>query len=160
MSQMKEGLQQSRIARYNGPISDYFNVEDRYFRNMPYRIQIVISQPDLDYSLPEVQENIEMLLKNVQNHPLMSEDPDLTESWLEPYLKSEFYHRLSSLDKSVDFVPNLRQFLDFTTKTSLPRNLKFNQEMTRIVASRFLLQTQHVLDATEEVVLLEGRVGN
>lgn len=40
MSQLKEGLERRRLARFDSYSVDYYNLEDGFFREYPYRINV------------------------------------------------------------------------------------------------------------------------
>ena len=80
---IKEGLEQSRIgkdiiltkfpsdnfffhfqARKNTTTFNYFHAEDAYFRNLNYRVHVVINEP-LDFSQRSVQDNVSDFVRNL-----------------------------------------------------------------------------------------------
>ncbi len=148
LNQMKEGLQQGRIAKYDSVTSKYYAAEDRHFRKLPYRIQVIFTDSGLDYSNETVQAEIQDFLSQVRKHRLMSNNTDLTESWLDHYRQSRYY----STESKEDFALGLQRFLNVVRKTPLPSNVEFIDG--QIVASRFVLQSDDVLDAVDEVELL------
>ncbi|CAB4064133.1 unnamed protein product [Lepeophtheirus salmonis] len=49
LNNTKEGLDRSKLSRYDSFLSSYYKAEDNYFRQNPYRFQVVFTEA-LDYS--------------------------------------------------------------------------------------------------------------
>ncbi|OQR66928.1 patched domain-containing protein 3-like, partial [Tropilaelaps mercedesae] len=54
-SQLQEGLDRSRLTLDESYAKDFFIADDAYFKNYPYRLQVVFNRP-LNYTLAEVSE--------------------------------------------------------------------------------------------------------
>lgn len=83
-SVIKEGLDRRKLSRDDSYSVQFYDFEDKYFRQYPYRIQVVINET-LNYSDPGVQQNVEKMLQTFENSPYVA-DKALTESWLRAYL--------------------------------------------------------------------------
>ena len=92
---LKEGLEKKRLSRFDSYSVEYYNTEEKYFMEYPFRINVSStclmsqSQPMLckvvvsgvvDYSDKKVQEEMEELLGALENTTFI--DPLYTESWL------------------------------------------------------------------------------
>ena len=51
-------------ARKNTTTFNYFHAEDAYFRNLNYRVHVVINEP-LDFSQRSVQDNVSDFVRNL-----------------------------------------------------------------------------------------------
>ena len=80
---VKEGLDRRKLSRDDSYSVVYYDLEDRYFREYPHRIQIVINQT-LNYADPKVQARIERILTRFESSQYIAQS-NLTESWLRPY---------------------------------------------------------------------------
>lgn len=125
---LKEGFEQSRVCRKGQEVQKYFDAEDAYFRVMNYRIHVVITDGGTDngnISVPvnngsslnyanasdKGQGQIQKLLSDLRELPLMTKDLALSENWLQAYLQ---YYRKSygrEYNTTENFVPDLRKFL-------------------------------------------------
>lgn len=83
-SVIKEGLDRRKLSRDDSYSVQFYDFEDKYFRQYPYRIQVVINET-LNYSDPVVQQKVEDMLKKFEDSPYVA-DKSLTESWLRAYL--------------------------------------------------------------------------
>ena len=83
VSQLREGLERRKLSRYDSYSVDYYDTDDKYFREYPYRVNVVISG-HYDYSSPQVQDGLDRLLRQLENTTFI--DPFFTESWLRDFL--------------------------------------------------------------------------
>ncbi|XP_067129499.1 patched domain-containing protein 3-like [Centruroides vittatus] len=131
---------------YNSYQYSYFKAYQDNFYQYQYRLQIFIMQ-ELDYADPEIQTKIENITRSIESDPLISGSL-FTESWLRTYL--EFINhrnvvpvlRSFNLTDSKDFLLILRKF--FFSRPAARRfgkDVVFDRNYTKIVASRFLFQT-------------------
>lgn len=161
-TKVKEGLERFKMARYDSYSLDYYDLEDKYFRKYPYRIQVVINKT-LDYSDPKVQEEVENLLHKLENNRLMA-GPRFTESWLRIYHRflkddrTQVFLQGFNMSKKEDFYKGIRQVFFRLSQNYFQQDIKFNEDFTEITASRFVLQTENIMDANDEKnMLLELR---
>ncbi|XP_023215985.1 patched domain-containing protein 3-like [Centruroides sculpturatus] len=154
-SQLKEGLERSKLSRTDSYSVTYYKYEDTYFREYPYRVQVIINTP-LDYSDPKVQQQIEDLMKRFEASEYMA-DSSLTESWLRAYLRflkdprTSFFLESYNMSSKSDFITGLRRvFLKFRSAEHFKDDIVFNENFTEIVACRFIAQTKDIADANEE----------
>ena len=83
-SVLKEGLDRRKLSRDDSYSVQYYDFEDKYFREYPYRIQIVVNET-LNYSDPKVQSMLDEMLNKFETSPYIA-DRSMTESWLRAYL--------------------------------------------------------------------------
>ena len=126
--QLQEGLERRRLARFDSYSVRFYDLEDTYFREYPYRIsvsshlphiprhslssafcQVVISGA-LNYSSPKTQSDIEYIMQRFENSTYI--DSTFTESWLRDFLsfiqRSEEYAPIDVSDEH-KFIEQLTQ---------------------------------------------------
>lgn len=161
-TKVKEGLERYKMARYDSYSLDYYDLEDKYFRKYPYRIQVVINQT-LNYADPKVQDQVEDLIHRLENNRLMA-GPNFTESWLRIYHRfmkdprTQVFLQGFNMSKKEDFYKGIRQVFFRLSQNYFQQDIKFSEDFSEITASRFVLQTKNIMDANDEKnMLLELR---
>lgn len=84
-SVIKEGLDRRKLSRDDSYSVQFYDFEDKYFREYPYRIQVVINET-MNYADPKVQATIEDLMVKFEANPFVAES-GMSESWLRTYLQ-------------------------------------------------------------------------
>eukprot|EP00095_Tigriopus_kingsejongensis_P010889 snap_masked-scaffold1216_size55193-processed-gene-0.1 protein:Tk10889 transcript:snap_masked-scaffold1216_size55193-processed-gene-0.1-mRNA-1 annotation:"hypothetical protein AaeL_AAEL001299" len=145
------GLEPKNLLRRDSMVYNFFEhvVED--YHEYAYRVQIVILAK-MDYSDPEVQLEIKLALDNFRLSPWMSNVSSIEENWLQVYLESPFSPNEAGGD---DFIGNLKKFLDEFPTLPVVQNVKFDPTGTRIIASRFLLQSSSIKNSVQEQKLIQ-----
>ncbi|XP_067124437.1 patched domain-containing protein 3-like [Centruroides vittatus] len=153
--QVREGLERHKLSRSDSYSVTFYDLEDKYFRKYAYRIQVIVNAT-LDYSNPETQSVIESMLQKFEASPYVA-DSSLTESWLRGFLKFASDKRTSlflkgfNLTNNVDFIRCLREvFFRFPTADYFEQDVVFNNDMTAITGSRFIIQAVDILNANVE----------
>nr|CAD7574401.1 unnamed protein product [Timema californicum] len=150
VTKMKEGLERRKLSRADSYSVEFYDREDFYFREFPYRIQVVISG-EYDYSDPEIQEQVENLTQSFENTSFIS-TPLYTESWLRSfvgYVKRNQDYLNVSIDTEDDFISTLKELWLFKPNP-FSLDVKFNENETKIIASRFLIQAVNISDSNGE----------
>lgn len=83
-SVIKEGLDRRKLSRDDSYSIQFYDFEDKYFREYPYRIQVVVNET-MNYADPKIQQQIEDMLRKFEESPYVA-DKSMTESWLRSYL--------------------------------------------------------------------------
>ncbi|OTF82950.1 hypothetical protein BLA29_007954 [Euroglyphus maynei] len=83
-SVIKEGLDRRKLSRDDSYSIQFYDFEDKYFREYPYRIQVVINET-MNYADSRIQQQIEEMLQKFEQSPFVA-DKSMTESWLRSYL--------------------------------------------------------------------------
>lgn len=156
---VKEGLDRRKLSRDDSYSVKFYDYDDRFFREFPYRIQLIINQT-LNYADPEVQAKIERILTRFESSPYIA-NSSLTESWLRAYMNfiksDESFLFLQSLNLSNqdDFQTGLRSiFLHLPMTDSFKNDIVWNEDQSEIIASRFVIQTTNIKDANMEKEML------
>ncbi|CAL8113391.1 unnamed protein product [Orchesella dallaii] len=149
ITKIQEGLERRKLTRYDSYAATFFDMEDQYFRDYPYRIQVVVSG-ELDYSNKTVQHTIEKMMRQFETSPYCS--PQFTESWLRNFVN--YVERSKDI---FDFnITTEEQFLKTLTEEYIDSSsfyyddIKFNENNTKIVASRFVIQSVNISDSNKE----------
>lgn len=148
---VKEGLERRRLSRYDSYSVTFYDMEDKYFREYPYRVQVAITG-DVKYSDKETQDALMELHQKMENSTWVA-GPLYTESWLRAWLG--FLDRNSEyLDLNItneeEFIYNLRDYYLTGPNNPFIQDVTFNEDNTKIIASRFIIQTHKVLDANDD----------
>ncbi|KAJ9590428.1 hypothetical protein L9F63_016515, partial [Diploptera punctata] len=147
---IEEGLERRKLSRSDSYSVEFYDREDFYFREFPYRIQVIISG-EMNYSDPVVQAQVENLTRTFENTVYIS-SPLYTESWLRSFVG--YIHRNQdylnvSIDTEEDFIENLKELWLFKPNP-FSLDVKFNEDGTRIIASRMLIQAVNISDTNGE----------
>ncbi|XP_068239461.1 patched domain-containing protein 3-like isoform X2 [Palaemon carinicauda] len=153
---VKEGLERRRLSRYDSYSVRFYDLEDQYFRDYPYRIQVVITG-DLDYSNTTTQDQLIELHQKFENLSYVA-GALYTESWLRAWLgfldRNQEYLELNVTEEE-DFISNLREIYLSGPANPYAQDVTFNEDFTRIIASRFIIQTYKILDANDDKDMME-----
>ncbi|XP_067135673.1 patched domain-containing protein 3-like [Centruroides vittatus] len=139
----------------NSYMINFLRDENTFYSQYRDRIQIIVAS-QLDYSNPNIQNNLEKLTTELENSPHMA-GSNFTESWLRLYLKfiknPQFWISLRgyNLSRPEDFTDALRMiFLKFKWAKRFNKDIVFSEDGTKILASRFFIQTKLVDDSLKE----------
>ncbi|KAL7634063.1 UNVERIFIED_CONTAM: hypothetical protein RMT77_015391 [Armadillidium vulgare] len=150
---LREGFEKSKSIRYDSHLFDFLSMEDSLYRHHAYNIQIIITG-DIKYSNSTTRKMIMDLHKDFENLPFI-ESSIFTISWM----RSWFYKlkRNPSLGNTTDE----SEFIDILRKNYLTQdsNIKFfdvvyNDDFSRIVASRFFIQTAEIKDSVADLKMM------
>lgn len=152
---MKEGLERSKLVGDYSYSLPFFQLEDLYFRNNPYRLQIMINEP-LDYSNETVQNQVKQILHQLEDSKFVSNNTAFRQSWLHLFLDTVDRNFLFfDVSTPALFVENLGKFLRGLKDTPIFDDVVFSENKQTVLASRFFLQSDALQNAEEEVQLLE-----
>ncbi|XP_075237604.1 patched domain-containing protein [Lycorma delicatula] len=150
ITQMQEGLQRRKLSKADSYSIEFYDREDFYFREFPYRMQVIISG-QLDYSDPYVQEQVENLTQTFEASPFIS-SPLYTESWLRSFVsyvnRNQDYLNVS-IDNEEEFIITLNELWLFKPNP-FSLDVKFDETGKHIIASRFMIQAVNISDGNAE----------
>lgn len=110
LTNIKEGLERRKLSKADSYSVKFFDLEDEYYREFPYRIQVIFTG-DLNYSDPVTQMQIEETMEELENTSYVT-SPIYTESWLRSFLsyvdRNNDYLNLT-LDDEDSFISALKQ---------------------------------------------------
>lgn len=109
VTKIEEGLERRKLSKADSYSVKFFDLEDDYYREFPYRIQVIITG-DLNYSDPITQMKIEDVMQQLENTSYVTSSI-YTESWLRTFLS--FAERSDYLNMTVgseaDFIEALKE---------------------------------------------------
>ncbi|XP_063531515.1 patched domain-containing protein 3 [Cydia strobilella] len=150
VTNLKEGLERRKLSKVDSYSVEFFDREDLYYREFPYRIQVVICG-EYNYSDPKIQDEVEQLTQSLENTSYISNSL-YTESWLRTFVnyvsRNNDYLNVT-IDNEADFIQNLRELWLFPANP-FSLDVKFNEAGDRIVASRFLIQAINISGTNHE----------
>ncbi|XP_034952079.1 patched domain-containing protein 3 [Chelonus insularis] len=144
LTNLKEGLERRKLSKEDSYSIVFYDLEDEYFKEFPYRIQVIISG-EYDYSDPLIQTQMENLTRELEATPYIT-NPIYSESWLRSfltYVKSNEDYLNISISTEEDFIKNLKA-LWLAPSSSYSLDVKFDPSGQHIIASRFLIQAVNV----------------
>ncbi|KAL1497415.1 hypothetical protein ABEB36_008391 [Hypothenemus hampei] len=151
VTQIEEGLERRKVAKNGSYAIEFFDREDDYYREFPYRVQVIVAG-EYDYSDPKIQQEVEKLTQTFENTSYITNSL-YTESWLRSFL--QYVDRNSdylniSINTKKDFLNALeeRKWLDPSSSFSL--DVKFDEKNENIIAMRFLIQAVNISGTEHE----------
>ncbi|KXJ68711.1 hypothetical protein RP20_CCG002034 [Aedes albopictus] len=155
LTKIKEGLERRKLSKADSYSVKFFDLEDDYYREFPYRIQVIITG-NLNYSDPDTQMQIEDLMQSLENTSYIS-SPLYSESWLRSFVayvdRNNDYLNLT-LDTEEDFIKALKDIWLFPANP-FSLDVKFSDDGKRIEASRFMIQAVNITDTNHEKVMVK-----
>ena len=151
---MKEGLQLSNLAMEDSHVIPHFEINDRYFRDFTYRLQVVLPE-EIDYQDEKVQEQLVKMLTTLEGSEYISNNTNFRQFWLTEFLevaKENFI--LFDISTKESFMTNLKIFMEEIHNFTISADVKFNEEGTKVTASRLFLQTERIEDSQVELKML------
>ncbi|XP_025835862.1 patched domain-containing protein 3 [Agrilus planipennis] len=150
VTKIEEGLERRKVAKSDSYAIEFFDREDDYFREFPYRIQVVVSG-EYDYWDPKIQEGIENLTQTFENTSYISGGL-YTESWLRSFIQyarenEEFLN--TTIKTKEGFMKTLKEFW-LVPSSSFSLDVKFNEVGDKIIAMRFLIQAVNISGTEHE----------
>ena len=85
--------------------------------------------PIFPYSDVEVLDKLEDVFAQVKALPSIYDNDDVTENWLESYMKSEVYNA----SRPDMFIKNLKKGLKIFQRTPIPLHIKFDEMREKII---------------------------
>ncbi|CAK9817866.1 Patched domain-containing protein 3 [Anthophora plagiata] len=149
LTTLQEGLDRRKLSKNDSYSIAFYDRQDYYFREFPYRIQVVVSGK-YDYSDPTIQQQVENLTRSLEASKYISSAPIYTESWLRSFIS---YANSSGADVNISdeksFIKVLKDIWLFP-KSSYSLDVKFDETEEHIIASRFLIQAVNVSGTNQE----------
>ncbi|XP_055600354.1 patched domain-containing protein 3 [Uranotaenia lowii] len=155
LTNIKEGLERRKLSKADSYSVKFFDLEDDYYREFPYRIQVIVTG-DLNYSDPNTQAQIEDLMQSLENTSYIT-SPLYSESWLRSFIsyvdRNNDYLNLT-LDSEQAFIDALKEIWLFPANP-FSLDVKFSADGKRIEASRFMIQAVNITDTNHEKVMVK-----
>ena len=150
---IRAGVSFEQLSNHDSYLRSYYQMLDDYFNRYGPTINVIIDEP-LDYSDMVVQDRIDEFLCSFGHEEPEYFYPNNSASWLRTY--NTFLDGIGVQPKSSgEFVRNLHYFLGAQQFRAYGMDVRFNDNGTKIIASRFYLQTRWT--AKMEHMMLAGR---
>ncbi|KAH8413627.1 hypothetical protein KR222_002144 [Zaprionus bogoriensis] len=150
VTQIKEGLERRKLSREDSYSVEFFDREDDYYREFPYRMQVIIAGA-LNYSDPWVQDQMENLTRTLEHTSYVTSSL-YTESWLRSFLtfmdRNNDYLN-ATIDDEQSFIEVVKEHWLFPGNP-FSLDVRLNEDETQIIASRFLIQAVNITDTNHE----------
>jgi len=151
---LEDGLERRKLVGHNSYAKPFFDTEDKFFRDNPYRFQIVIDEP-IEYWNKTVRDQYFDIVHELEDTKFILADSKYRQSWLHQFMnKVEENFVFFDISTQEKFVHNVIKFLEVLEDTPLYDDVIISSDNKTIQASRFFLQSGRIKDATEEVKLL------
>ena len=146
----------SKLINYDSSMHLFVDIEDKLFRDKAYSISLIISG-DVNYTDPFTLDRIDMLIETLENSTYINEH--LSKSWLhdfrtvseaQAFIQNTTEHPWQS---EQEFVEDVFSFYD-NSSSQYRLDIAYNDDRTRIIASRFLIQGQNVHGSKDEESLV------
>ena len=150
---LPQGLEKSKLTRTDSRMYNYFKADSDFFSHEPYRLQFLINE-ELDYSQSEVQDKLGLVLTELRDSKYISRHRGLDHVWFE-----NFADEMSQARRNISTTENYFQELFYLrddpsgSKYIMP-HVVFNEDNSKVSASRFFLQTASFSSNIEEGQML------
>ncbi|KAL7644515.1 UNVERIFIED_CONTAM: hypothetical protein RMT77_005347 [Armadillidium vulgare] len=150
---ISEGYDKPSTVRYDSYLYDYIEMEETLFRHHPYNIQVVITG-DLKYANSTVRQEIMNLHHEYEQLPFVAPSP-LTLSWMRGwFLRVRRKPELRNITDEREFIRQLRKTYLVGSSNFRAFDVAYNKDYSRIVASRFFIQTKDIKDSNEDTQMM------
>ncbi|XP_043461962.1 patched domain-containing protein 3 isoform X1 [Leptopilina heterotoma] len=150
LTKIKEGLERRKLSKEDSYSVTFYDLQDQYFREFPYRVQVIVSG-DYDYSDPVIQSQVENLTRTLEETKWISNSL-YSESWLRSFLsyitENQDYLNVT-IDSEENFIKTLKDYWLFPS-SPFSLDVKFDDTGKRIIGSRFLIQAVNVSGTNQE----------
>ena len=142
----------SKLINHDSSMHMFVDLENKLFRDRSYSISLII-HGDVNYTDPDTIDKIDNLIEALENSTYINEH--LSKSWLhdfrtvseaQAFLQNTTDHPWQSEE---EFVHDVDLFYE-NSSSQYRLDIAYNDERTRIVASRFLIQGQNVHSSSDE----------
>ncbi|XP_050310845.1 patched domain-containing protein 3-like isoform X1 [Anthonomus grandis grandis] len=150
ITKIKEGLERRKVTQNGSYAIEFFDREDDYYREFPYRLQVIVAG-DYDYSDPKVQQKVEKLTQTFENTSYVTNI--YTESWLRDflnYIERNFDDHNTPTNTTKGFIDALEEHKWLDPSSSYSLDVRFDEKHEKIIAMRFLIQAVNISGTEHE----------
>ncbi|XP_077994624.1 patched domain-containing protein 3-like [Glandiceps talaboti] len=145
--QLQEGIRLKNLANDDSYAVQFYNLEDEYFKVYGPAVTIAIND-EVDYSDTSVQNEIENVIRDIEESDYFHDNKAVTQSWLRDFLRFMNVTGLTYTDYST-FVLNLRNSF-LTLPLPYEIDINFSEDNTSITSSRFYVFSKDMSTANRE----------
>jgi len=147
---LREKFDLSTFFRYDSFLYHFSLHEKNNSPEYTLRLEIFVTSP-LDYSDVQVQTEIFDILKNITELDYVT--AEFSENWLQSFLSwAKIYEEFEPIDISTEegFIDALRTAY-LSNASHLSTDIVFNENNTKIIASRYILQTKGFQEGVDDL---------
>ena len=142
----------TKLINYGSSMKAFVDIEDRLFRDNSFSISVIVSG-NVNYTNPKTIGKIDTLLERLESSSYINQH--LSRSWLNDFqtVNKARAFILNNSDTQLVSEDNFTKAVNkFYEDSSSPYrlDLAFNDDKSRIIASRFLIQGQNIHSTKEE----------
>lgn len=140
---IQEGLDKRNTANRDSYSVQYYNMDDEYFKEYAYTINVIIHGPNIDFSKPEVQKRVENIVKALEDSQYI--DGNSTQNWLANFLdyvdRNKGFNDVNlPVDTAEEFADTLKNIYLADPNNPERLDVSFSDDGTRVKAARFIIQ--------------------
>ena len=154
ITNIKEGLDTRNTVKFDSYSVDFYNMDDEYFNEYRYPINVMITGDNIDYADKRTQAKMEEITQTFENSSYIS--GSMTSSWLRDFLGFIDRNRGWYSDVDIDieteenFVKTLQNSYLSDPNSAFNLDVLFDESGKKIVASRFLVLGLFINDSVKE----------
>ena len=136
----------TKLINYDSSMKLFVELEEKLFRDKAFSISLIVSG-DVNYTDPGTFHRVDNLIESLERSDYIN--PHLSRSWLHDFRTvSQAKAFISNTTEEpwsseADFVKEVHSFYD-NSSSQYRLDLAYNENVTRILASRFLIQGQNI----------------
>ena len=136
----------TKLINYDSSMKLFVEVEEKLFRDKAFSISLIVSG-DVNYTEPGTFDRIDNLIDSLEKSNYIN--PHLSKSWLHDFRTvSQAQAFIKNITEEpwrteADFVQEVHSFYE-NSSSQYRLDLAYNKDVTRILASRFLIQGQNI----------------
>jgi len=138
----------TKLINHDSSMTAFVDVEDRLFRDKAFSISVIVSGK-VNYTNPETIGKIDTLLERLEASSYINQH--LSRSWLNDFQTVNRFLNNSNthIGSEEEFTKGVYNFYQ-NSSSPYRLDLAYNEDKSRIIASRFLIQGQNIHSTIEE----------
>ena len=142
---IQEGLDKRNTANHDSYSVQYYNMDDAYFKEYAYTINVMIHGPNIDFSQTEVQKRVENIVSALEDSVYI--DGNSTQNWLANFLdyvdRNKGYSDVNlPVETPEEFADTLKNVYLADPNNPERLDVAFTDDGTRVKAARFIIQVR------------------
>ena len=142
---IQEGLDKRNTANHDSYSVQYYNMDDAYFKEYAYTINVMIHGPNIDFSQIEVQKRVENIVSALEDSVYI--DGNSTQNWLANFLdyvdRNKGYSDVNlPVETPEEFADTLKNVYLADPNNPERLDVAFTDDGTRVKAARFIIQVR------------------
>lgn len=155
VTNIREGLEKRNTANYDSYSVEFYDMDDKYFKEYSYPINVMFTGPHLDLSDTATRDKILGIISELESTPFI--DGNVTSCWLRDFLgyvrrAEEFGGDIIPINTEQEISAAVRDYLADPGSEQL-LDIEFKEDdsgNTRINAIRFIIQGHNIITSQME----------